>query len=62
MTYEKARECFDENNTLIANPRENPLMWNLSAGLVALTQALQTDMLALQQQVRQLQIASQQQR
>ena len=52
MTYEEAKRCFDENSTLIGDPKGDPLTWNLSVGLEALTSALQADLHALRQQLQ----------
>ena len=52
MTYEKAKQCFDENNTLIGDPDRDRLIWNLSAGLFALANAIQLDFHDLRNQLQ----------
>jgi hypothetical protein len=48
-TFEEAHDCFEENSTLIGQPvagmssNADMLAWNLNAGLLNLTLALQTD-------------------
>ena len=54
MTYEKAKETFDENCQLIGESSKDPLTWNLSAGLIALTNAIQMNMYDLRNQIQRL--------
>jgi hypothetical protein len=42
MTYDLARKALAENLQLI-QPTQNPVMWNLSQGLLQLTEALEQD-------------------
>jgi hypothetical protein len=48
MSYSKAKKCFQENVTVLGdgpmNTPEKILIWNLSVGLSALTQALEEDL------------------
>ena len=54
MTYEKAKQCFDENIRAIADPDSDFHRWNLYSGLLALTNAVQTDLHDLHSQVQDL--------
>jgi len=48
-TYQEAHDCFEENSTIIGAPvqgvtsDEDMIAWNLNAGLLNLTLALQND-------------------
>ena len=44
MSYDKAREAFDENLKRYLNAQNDPVAWNLSAGLSQLAEALRMDM------------------
>ena len=54
MTYYTAQKCFEENLRLIGEPMSNPLMYNLSTGLLNLTRQLQTDISQLQTDVHEV--------
>ncbi len=41
--YAKAIQCFQENLQEIGESTRDPLIWNLSAGLTALAQAIRSD-------------------
>lgn len=42
MAYSDARKAFSENRTLM-KPTANPVLWNISTGLLQLTEALEQD-------------------
>jgi hypothetical protein len=44
MSYERAKNCFDENIRLFANPQSQPEKYNLYNGLTNLTNAIETDL------------------
>lgn len=51
MSYDVARQAFEENKALIGDPANNPEMWNLCNGLRNLVSALQSDIAVLRHQV-----------
>jgi hypothetical protein len=53
MSYLGARGCFQDNNNY-ASPDDQPILWNISNGLNELTQAVQTDLHAIQGQLHQI--------
>lgn len=61
MTYFKARDCFEDNRNHL-NPQQNPALWNLSEGLVALSHALENDLRQIQQALRKIAQALEQSR
>jgi len=50
MSYYEARNCFNEILQLLRRPqdRDETIMWNLSAGLNHLNQALEADLEKIQ--------------
>lgn len=56
MSYFKAKQCLDENRGLIGQPNqhEDMLIWNLSTGLINLTDAIEADMARLSAQLNQI--------
>jgi hypothetical protein len=44
MSYERAKNCFNENISLFANPQSQPEKYNLYNGLTNLTNAIETDL------------------
>jgi hypothetical protein len=57
MSYYQAKQCFDENSTLIGQPidHHDKLLWNISVGLSHLTSTLQSDIEQIQHKLRQIQ-------
>jgi len=51
MSYQKAHECFAENQRLIQDPMSDALNWNLNAGLDELTETIQQDIAQIQAQL-----------
>lgn len=50
MSYQKAKECFDDNHRYI-DSRKEPVLHNLSVGFRQLTEALEMDILAIKSEL-----------
>ena len=44
MSYVTARECFEENLTLIGGAQDDPVAYNLYTGLLNLTESVERDL------------------
>ncbi len=44
MSYFEANKCFQENLKKIGDPENDPKMWNISNGLMILSDAIQHDL------------------
>jgi hypothetical protein len=53
MSYAKARECFSENKALSSTVTE-PKEYNVNLGLLELTEAIQSDLSAMKESLRQI--------
>lgn len=51
MAYSDARKAFNENLALISNPMQEPLIYNLSQGLLQLTAQIEQDVSALKKKL-----------
>jgi len=54
MSYQSAKNCFNENVALFANPQTNPEKYNLYDGLSNLTQAMENDLSAIKDLLEQI--------
>ena len=60
MSFQKAKECFEENLSFI-NSQQQPKEHNLNVGLLQLTQALQSENSSLRNELSQIRQLLQQQ-
>jgi hypothetical protein len=52
MSYQNARNCFQENVNLIGTqPMNDPQNWNLNNGLEQFTQAVQAQLTSMQRSI-----------
>ena len=50
MTYSQAKKAFEDNRARLG-PKAHPEIWNLSAGLLRLTEAIEHDMAEIRERL-----------